>query len=277
MLHVITWDVSPEIISLGSFAIRYYSLFYALAFVLGYMILARIFKKEGVPIKLLDKLAVYMLVGTIAGARLGHCLFYEPDYYLSRPLEMLLPFTWGGAEGFRFTGYQGLASHGGVIGIILALYLYHRKTKKPLLWVFDRIVIVGALAAAFIRFGNLMNSEIYGYVTDLPWGFIYVRAGETLPKHPTQIYEGVSYLIIFVTLLLIYNKHGLKLKPGFLTGLLLITVFGVRFLIEFVKEPQVGFEENMLLNMGQLLSIPFIIAGILFIYFSRKLKPFEKI
>lgn len=258
ILNSIVWNVDPEIFRIGGFAIRWYGLLFALGFVFGYIIIGRIFKKEKVPEKLLDTITTYMVVGTVVGARLGHCLFYEPEYYLSNPLKILK--VWEG----------GLASHGAAIGILIALYFFSKKAKKTYLWTMDRVVIVVALAGFFIRMGNLLNSEIYGVATNLPWGFIFERWGETVPKHPTQIYEGLSYLLIFVLLYSIYLKKGIKLKDGYIFGLFLILLFSMRFLIEFIKEPQVGFEANMMLNMGQLLSIPFIIAGV--VLFARSLK-----
>ena len=197
-----------------------------------------------------------MAIGTIVGARLGHCLFYEPAYYLSNPIEILK--IWRG----------GLASHGAAVGIITALYLFSKKTKRPTLYILDRVAITVALAGVLIRLGNLMNSEIYGTATSLPWGFIFVRDGQTIPMHPTQIYEALSYLAGFIILYLIYQKSNAKPKPGLLFGIFLIITFGTRFLIEFIKQPQVGFEANMTLNMGQWLSIPLVIAGLYFIYYA---------
>ncbi|MCF8367749.1 MAG: prolipoprotein diacylglyceryl transferase [Bacteroidales bacterium] len=258
IISSIVWNVNPEIFSLGSLAVRWYGLLFALGFVFGYIIIGKIFKLEKIPVKTLDTVTTYMVVGTVVGARLGHCLFYEPAYYLSNPIRILK--IWEG----------GLASHGAAIGILIALWLFARKVKKPYVWILDRVVIVVALAGFFIRMGNLMNSEIYGIETSLPWGFIFVRWGETLPKHPTQIYEGLSYLIIFIILYMIYLKKQEQLRPGLIFGLFLTLLFSVRFLIEFIKEPQVGFEENMILNMGQLLSIPLILAGLVFLYNSQK-------
>ena len=260
IISAITWNVDPEIFRIGSFAIRWYGLLFALGFVFGYIIMGSIFKKEKIPQKLLDTLTMYMVIGTVAGARLGHCLFYEPEFYLSHPLNILK--IWEG----------GLASHGAAVGIIIALYFFSRKVKKSFLWIIDRVVIVVALAGFFIRMGNLMNSEIYGVETSLPWGFIFVRWGETVPKHPTQIYEALSYLLIFVLLYAIYQRKGIKLKDGYIFGLFLILLFSARFLIEFIKEPQVGFEDNMALNMGQLLSIPFVLLGIVILIWSKKQK-----
>lgn len=262
MLTYIHWSPDPEIFRIGSMAVRWYGVLFALGFIFGYIILQRMFKMEGVPIKLLDSLTTYMIIGTIIGARLGHCLFYEPDYYLAHPMKILA--VWEG----------GLASHGAAIGIILALILFSYLKKKPFLWVVDRIVIVVALAGFLIRMGNLMNSEIFGHVTSLPWGFYFLRASDPKealdPRHPTQIYEGLSYLLIFFYLIwYYYHKKGAP-EHGFLFGMFLILVFGVRFFLEFLKEPQVGFEATMSLNMGQLLSIPFVLVGIFFVVRSRR-------
>jgi phosphatidylglycerol---prolipoprotein diacylglyceryl transferase len=234
-------------------------LLFASGFFFGYLIFLRIFKKEGISVELLDKLTMYTAIGTIVGARLGHCLFYEPEYYLSNPVEILK--IWRG----------GLASHGAAIGILIALYYYSKSVRRPYLWILDRIVIVVALAGFFIRMGNLMNSEIYGVETDLPWGFIFAgAAGETVPKHPTQIYEGLSYLAIFGLLYLLYFNQKIKLKQGYLFSIFLVLLFSVRFVIEFIKEVQVEFETGMTLNMGQWLSVPFILIG--FGIFLRALK-----
>ena len=261
-LNAIVWNVNPEIFSVGQFAVRWYGLLFASGFVFGYFIMGNIFKREKVPAKMLDTITTYMVVGTVVGARLGHCLFYEPSYYLADPIKILK--VWEG----------GLASHGAAIGILIALWYFARKANKPYIWVLDRIVIVVALAGFFIRMGNLMNSEIYGVETSLPWGFIFERWGETVPKHPTQIYEGLSYLLIFVILYSIYNKKGANLKPGFIFGFFLAVLFFVRFLIEFIKEPQVNFEATMALNMGQILSIPLILAGLYILFFYKpKVRP----
>jgi len=199
-----------------------------------------------------------MAIGVIAGARLGHCLFYEPEYYLKNPLEILM--IWHG----------GLASHGAAIGILTALWLFVRKEKKNYAWVLDRIAIVVALSGFFIRTGNLMNSEIYGVETTLPWGFVFLQNGETAPKHPTQIYEGLSYLLIFVLLFRLYwSKKGGHVQ-GSLISLAMILIFVARFFIEFLKEDQVAFESGMKLNMGQWLSIPFILAGAVALWLSLK-------
>jgi len=274
ILNYITWDVKPQLIDFGSFEIRWYSMLFAAGFVLGYIILSKMFKKEGLTVELLDKLTIYVVVGTIFGARLGHCLFYEPEYYLQHPLEMILPVQF---DPFRITGFQGLASHGGAVGILISVYFFSRKFDKPYLWVFDRLVIVTALAGAFIRLGNLMNSEIYGRPTDLPWGFKFMRERfygvpiqDIVPKHPTQIYEALSYLAIFILLRHLYYKNDGKPKHGMIFGIFMVTVFTARFFIEFIKENQVDFENQMALNMGQWLSIPFVLAGLALWYWSVK-------
>lgn len=259
ILQFIHWNFSPVIFSLGPISVRWYGLLFAMSFVVGYFIMLRIFKKEHIPESLLDKLSMYMLISTVIGARLGHVFFYEPASYLAHPLDILK--IWQG----------GLASHGAAIGIVVALYLFSRKTRQPFFWVVDRIVIVVALSGFFIRTGNLFNSEIYGNITNFPWGFIFERAGETLPRHPTQIYEGLIYLILFFFLLWYYYKKDGKPRPGFLFGIFLIVVFGFRFIVEFIKEPQVEFETAMTLNMGQLLSIPLIVAGVVILALKPKI------
>jgi len=257
----ILWDPNPEIFRIGQLSVRWYGLFWALSFYIGYEIISRIYKRDGVSRKEVDKLFIYMAIGSILGARLGHCFFYDFNYYMSNPAEILM--IWRG----------GLASHGGAIGIVLALYYFRKKaSSKSYLWVLDRVVIPVALAAFFIRMGNLMNSEIYGHATSLNWGFIF--PGEENPKHPTQIYEGLGYILVFATLLILYLKKGKKLPDGFITGLFAILLFTVRFLVEFVKEPQNSFDVSVIqtlgINMGQILSIPAIIAGILILRYSFK-------
>ncbi len=253
----ISWDANPEIFRIGSLAVRWYGLFWALSFYLGYEIIARIFKMDNVPVKQADSILIYMAVGSIVGARLGHCFFYDFEYYSRNLIEVL--YIWQG----------GLASHGGAIGILIALYYFQKKvSQKSFAWLLDRLVIPVSLAAFFIRMGNLMNSEIYGIETSLPWGFIFERRGELVAKHPTQIYEGLAYLVLFLSLGWMYLKKRAKLPVGFLTGFFALFMFTVRFLVEFIKEPQSPFEENMLLNMGQILSIPAILAGIGFMIYA---------
>lgn len=261
-LLYINWNVNPEIFRIGGFAVRWYGLLFASSFFFGYLILHKVFKKENINIKYLDELTTYMIIGTIAGARLGHCFFYEPQYYLQHPWKILM--IWEG----------GLASHGAAIGIIVTILIFSYVKKVSFLWVMDRVVIVVALSGFLIRMGNLMNSEIFGIPTSLAWGFRFPRASDFpeafVPRHPTQLYEGLSYLLIFLLLWWLYNKKEGKPPRGLLFGLFLILVFGVRFLIEFIKEPQEGFEKSMILNMGQLLSIPLIITGAILVYLAIK-------
>jgi len=262
LLAAIHWNVDPFLIHIGDGGIRWYSLGFLFAFLFGYLIMYAMFKHEKVDSKYLDSLLVYAFVAVLVGARLGHCLFYQPDYYLTSAhwFEIFLPFE-RAADGWHFTGYEGLASHGAAIGILIALWLFYRNNHINPMWVLDRVVIVVALGGAFIRLGNLFNSEIYGVQTDLPWGVIFDRNFETVPKHPTQIYEALSYFLIFVVSILVYIGKKGKLRHGVLFGWWLIALFGVRFLIEFVKEEQVAFEKGMTLDMGQWLSIPFILMG----------------
>lgn len=259
----INWHVSPEIFSIGNFALRWYSLLFVSGFIIGWFIFKRFFKKEGIPETLLDPLLYTLLIATIIGARLGHCLFYQPDYYLT---------SWEGFFEIFMPWKGGLASHGGAIALLLAMWWfsnhYGKKYDFDYLWIMDRLVITVCFAGALIRLGNLFNSEIYGDVTNLPWGVVFELRGETLPKHPTQIYEALSYTILGICLLLAYEKKLDKLKRGEIFGIFLIVLFGMRILIEFIKEPQVGFEENMIFNMGQLLSVPFVIAGVLILVWS---------
>jgi phosphatidylglycerol---prolipoprotein diacylglyceryl transferase len=255
----IRWDVSPEIFSTEYFTIRWYGLLFALGFLVGQQILFRIFRKEGQPEQDVETLTVYMVIATVVGARLGHVLFYQPDYYLSNPIEILK--IWEG----------GLASHGAIVSILPALYLYaRRKKEQTYLWVVDRIVITIAFAGGLIRLGNLMNSEIYGHETDLPWGFIFVRDGQTMPRHPTQIYEALFYFAVFILLYAIWNRRRQYTPHGLLLGWFLVLMFSFRFLVEFLKENQVAFEEQMVLNMGQWLSIPAVLGGIGVLMIARR-------
>lgn len=259
LLNSINWNVDPEIFSLGPLSVRYYGLFFAMGFMLGFYIIERMFKSEQIQQEWLDKLFMYVVIATIVGARLGHVIFYGWDYY-SQNLGDIIK-VWEG----------GLASHGGAIGILIALYFYSKKvTKKSMIWTLDRLVVPVALAAVFIRLGNLMNSEIYGHATDLPWGFVFERRGEAVAKHPTQLYEAFAYLITFVVTFFTYWKTKAKEKQGLIFGIFLIGIFASRFFIEFVKENQETWEEGMALNMGQWLSVPFVVAGIYYIYKALK-------
>tara|TARA_R110000765_G_scaffold421098_1_gene526983 strand:- start:70 stop:912 length:843 start_codon:yes stop_codon:yes gene_type:complete len=265
---IIYWNLDPEIFSiLGVFPIRYYSLLFITGLFVSLQVEKRIYRKENIPLENLDKLFIYVIVGIVLGARLGHCFFYEPSYYLDNPLEILLPIR-KVADSYQFTGFQGLASHGGTIGVILAIVIYCRKYKTKFLWVLDRIAIVGPIVGAFIRFGNFMNSEVYGKPTNGNWGVVFQR-DDLIPRHPTQLYEAFSYLLIFGILMFIYRKTKGQMN-GLILGVLLTLVFSARIVIEFFKENQVGFEAGMALNMGQILSIPLVIIGLILI-FTRKI------
>ena len=248
-LLFVTWNLNPEIFNIGGFGIRWYGLLFACGYFLGYLILQKMFKWENIPAKLIDNLALYLFIGTVVGARLGHCLFYEPGYYLSNPLEILnIP-------------QGGLASHGAAIGIILALWWFSRKEKRPFSWIIDRTVIVAALAGGLIRIGNLINSEIIGVPTTVPWAFVFKQV-DNIPRHPTQIYEALACFFVFALLFWMYRRKNAGAKPYHLTGFFMILIFSFRFFIEYFKEVQVSFERTLPLDMGQWLSIPFIIAGI---------------
>lgn len=274
ILNYITWNVDPVAFSLGFLQVRWYGICWAVGFLLGYLLMSRVYKNEKMPEWAMDSLLIYMLVSTVIGARLGHCLFYEPDYYLSHPLEMLK--IWEG----------GLASHGGAVGILIGLWLYvrmfNKSTKKQkdekqhitYLWMLDRIVIPVCLVGALIRLGNVFNSEIYGTPTTLPWGFVFERGnerffgadGQLLPCHPTGLYEAFFCLVAMVLLLWMYYKRNLGDKrPGLMFGTFLVIIFGSRIGIEFLKNVQVAFENNMTFDMGQWLSVPFVIVGIVMI------------
>lgn len=228
-----------------------------MAFIGSHFVMNRIYKAEGRTEKDLDILTLYIIIGTVLGARLGHCLFYDPGYYLSHPIDILKVY-----EG-------GLASHGGALGILAGMWLYCRKTKESWLWIFDKIVVVVPLAAALIRFGNLMNSEIIGEPTNLPWGFIF-ESVDKQPRHPAQLYEALFYAVLFFVLYYLWKNKREVLGRGFMFGLLCVCLFGLRFFVEFIKENQEAFEDNLTLNMGQLLSIPFILIGAYMMWRSKK-------
>lgn len=252
MLSFIHWNASPEIFNLGPLSVRWYGLLFAGGFLLGYYIGEWMLKSENVNQKWIDSLFFYIIIATIIGARLGHVFFYGWDYYSQHPAEIFM--VWHG----------GLASHGGTLGILIALIVHSKLiTKRSVLWTLDRVVVPTALVAAFIRLGNLMNSEIYGIQTALPWGFIFERNGETVPKHPTQIYEALAYLFTFVLLMFLYLKTRIRYREGFIFGIFFALIFGSRFFVEFIKEDQEAFEAGMALNMGQWLSIPFVVGGII--------------
>lgn len=255
MLDFITWNADPILFRLGPLAVRWYGLMFAIGFFVGYQIVAKMFKHEGAPESWLGTLLIYLVACTIIGARLGHCLFYEWDYYSQHPLDILK--VWEG----------GLASHGGTIAIVIGLFIFSWcVSHKPASWVFDKVVVAVAFVAGLIRLGNLFNSEIYGSYTDLPWGFIFIRNGESLPAHPTQLYEALLYFVLFGLLMWMYWKRNDEERPWLLTGVFFLVTFGGRFIIEYVKNVQVPKEVAMRaqygMDLGQMLSIPFILIGL---------------
>ena len=263
----INWNVDPELFRIGSFAVRWYGLLFVSGFVLGYWMFTKFFERENVDKGILDPLLYTLLLGTLVGARLGHCIFYQPDYYFG---------SWDGFLEIFQVWKGGLASHGGTIVLFFCMMWFARKygpkNNFDFVWILDHLCIAVAFAATFIRLGNLFNSEIYGDVTSLPWGFVFERRGEVEPKHPTQLYEALSYFLLGLFLLWLYVKKLDKVYRGTFIGIFFIVCFGMRFIIEFIKEPQVEFEETMLLDMGQILSIPFIILGIGFLVYAWKKK-----
>ena len=265
MLQYVIWDVNPEIFHIGWFSVRWYGLLFALGFLIGMQIMTHIFKQEKKPLTDTDSLLIYMVVATILGARFGHFLFYEPEVLLRNPLEVILP------------PFAGLASHGAFPGIMLALWLYSRRessraTGQSFLWVADRISILVALAGACIRFGNLMNSEIVGRPTDVPWAFVFMNNNEyaKIPRHPAQLYESLSCLVLFFFLMWFWNRQKERTPQGSMLGIFLIWVFALRFLYEYIKEDQVAKEATMYLNIGQQLSIPLVLIGVFFLVRSYR-------
>lgn len=268
MISYILWDANPEIFTIpqfgnfGPFPVRWYGLLFAAGFLIGQQVMIHVFKEKK-PLEDIDALTLYMVISTVVGARLGHFLFYQPEVLFKNPREVILP------------PYAGLASHGAIIGIITGLYLYSRSRKltgQTFFWVADRIVIVVALAGSFIRFGNLMNSEIVGKPTDVAWGFIFMQNTEfsQIPRHPAQLYESISCLILFFILFALWNRFKENTPRGMLVGVFFVWVFTLRFFYEFVKENQEAFEADYALNMGQILSIPAVILGLYFIWQSRQ-------
>jgi prolipoprotein diacylglyceryl transferase len=263
----ITWDVKPDLFHLGSFTVAWYGLLFALSFLLAQRIMVHIFRAEGVKEELVDTLTLYMVLATVIGARVGHYLFYETPLLVQDPgkwfLEMLIP------------PYRGLASHGGGIGLFTALWLFARRYKMNFLWITDRVAITAALCGCLIRLGNLMNSEILGVVTDVPWAFLFVQDPEYLrgayplePRHPAQLYESLSCLVLFFIMFALWRRYKTSLPQGTLIGLFMIWVFSLRFVWEFFKENQVAFENEMSLNMGQLLSIPAVLFGVAAVWYA---------
>lgn len=276
MIAYIHWNIAPEAFTVFGIPVRYYGLLFVGGFIASFQFLEWLYKREKIPYQKLSQLATYAIIGSFAGARLGHCLFYEPDYFLYHPLEMILPIGYDADGKMIFQAYTGLASHGGAFGILLSLLVYKWKTKEDLLPLLDRIAIATPLACGFIRMANFFNSEIIGYPTDVPWAIVFEQV-DMKPRHPAQLYEAVFYFSLFVVMFLLYRKDGLststvtlsvvegptqKIKTGFYFAWCIIALFTFRFFVEFIKERQVGFEENLPIDMGQILSIPFVVLGV---------------
>jgi phosphatidylglycerol---prolipoprotein diacylglyceryl transferase len=261
MTGYIFWNVRPELVQFGPLAVRWYGLFFALLFWIGFLSARWQFQVEKKDERFLNSLLTHLVVGTIVGARLGHCLFYEPAYFLAHPLQ--IPMVWQG----------GLASHGGAIGVLVALFLYSRRhPDQPYLWLLDRIAVPTALAGCFIRLGNLFNSEILGLPSRVPWAFVFERVDQ-VPRHPAQLYESLAYLLVFVLLLLLYRRYRAQTPRGLLLGIFLVTVFTARFFLEFLKERQEDFQLHLPLDVGQLLSLPFIAAGVFLLWRALRAPP----
>lgn len=262
---MLIWN-PPVSLPLGPVDLRYYSLCWCIGLFLGYIVVYKLYKRQGIPQEKFDPLFIYCFLGILVGARLGHCLFYEPGYFLAHPVEMILPIRLLPEGGWKFTGYAGLASHGGTLGLMIALWLYVRRTKVNLMRVLDNIAIATPVCACFIRLGNLMNSEIVGRYTGADYGFVFAHLGDTQPRHPAQLYEALAYLAFFLIGLWLYRRQTRRVGTGYFFGYCLTAIFTFRLLVEFCKEVQEPWEQTMqqtiLLNQGQLLSIPFIALGL---------------
>jgi prolipoprotein diacylglyceryl transferase len=269
----IQWEPSTTLFKLGSFGVHYYSLMFVIAFLLGLRILKKMYEEEKVSTETLENLLFYVVISTLLGARLGHVFFYDWAYYQNHLLEILLPIASTADGGYSFVGFRGLASHGAAIGILLGVIVYQRTYPyKPLLWILDRMIIPLTLGAGFVRIGNFFNSEIVGNYTGNNFGVVFVNRGEILPRHPAQLYEAIAYILLFFFLRYLYQK-GIKRQDGFILGVFMAVLFSIRFMVEFVKESQGGFETALpALSTGQWLSIPLIIAGLILMFATKKIK-----
>lgn len=272
-LSYIIWNPDISLFNLGGFPLRYYSLMWGIGLLAAVLLVRKYFKDMKIDMERFDPLFIYCFLGILIGARLGHCIFYDPGYYFSSlgtVIEMILPISF--TPKFHFTGYSGLASHGGTIGIFIGLLLYSRKYKVRLLTVLDLVCVATPLTACCIRLGNLINSEIVGKPTGTDYGFVFTQLGENFPRHPAQLYEAMAYLVIFVIISIIYKKHKELVGKGFYIGFCLTAIFTFRFFVEFFKEVQSPWEEALPIDMGQILSIPFVIAGICLIKYSMSIR-----
>lgn len=265
ILGYIYWNPNLEMFRIGSYAVRWYGMCWLIGFAIAYFVVRRLYREQRIKDELFDPLFIYCFLGILIGARLGHCIFYEPDYFLTSGkgfVEMLLPIRFLADGGFKFIGYEGLASHGGTLGLMIALWLYVRKTKLNIWTVLDNIAIATGSMACFIRLGNLMNSEIIGKVTEVPWAFIFERV-DSYPRHPGQLYEAIAYAVLFFIMWYLHKKSPQRIGTGWYFGFCLTYIFTFRFFIEYTKEIQEAFEASLPLDMGQILSIPFVILGVL--------------
>jgi len=254
-MEYFVWNVDPNIFQFGSVQLRWYGVLFVSSFFIGIWLLQRIYRRENKDDKILENYLIYVIIGVVIGARLAHCLLYEPGYYLSHPLEIL--YVWKG----------GLASHGGMIGAIVALYMFANRYDESPIWLISRTTIPGMLTAAFVRIGNLFNSEILGTQTDLPWAIVFQRI-DSVPRHPVQLYEAFSYLVIFAMLIVIYRKSTFEFATKILIGVALTAMFSMRFLLEFTKTRQAAYTTDIPLSTGQILSLPFILLGVLWIIWA---------
>ena len=283
LLNFIVWDPDLEAFHLGPITVRWYGLMWIIGLALAYFVVKRLYKEQKIKDEYFDPLFIYCFLGILIGARLGHCLFYQPQDYLTSLkgfVEMLLPIHFLPDGGWKLTGYAGLASHGGTLGLMIALWLYVRKTKLSIWTVLDNIAIATGTTACFIRLGNLMNSEIIGKITDVPWAFIFEKV-DAMPRHPGQLYEAIAYALLFFIMWAIYkrssqhpspNTHHPQVGTGWYFGFCLTYIFTFRFIIEYTKEIQEAFEASLPLDMGQILSIPFIIIGVYCMIRAKKVK-----
>lgn len=268
-LAYITWNMDPVLFRMGNLAIRWYSLFLVSSFFLSYVFMMSIFEREGKSKDVALSYGLFIIAGLFIGGRLVHCLAYEPDYYLNYPWDIIKPWRGVLGENARFVGYRGMSGHGSALGIVLGIALNSWRTNTSMVWMVDRIALFGPLFGFFVRLGNLFNSEILGSRSELPWAFVFVR-NDGIPRHPVQLYESLAYLVIFLLSYRYYLRRGVDAKPGSLLGLVLVLVYSSRFMLEFFKDKQSDVEAGLALNMGHLLSIPFVIAGLILLFRPAK-------
>ena len=274
LLNYIVWNPDLEAFNLGPITVRWYGLMWIIGLTLAYLVVKRLYKEQKIKDELFDPLFIYCFFGILIGARLGHCIFYQPGDFLTSwkgIIEMLLPIHFMADGSWKVVGYAGLASHGGTLGLMIALWLYVRKTNLSIWTVLDNIAIATGITACFIRLGNLMNSEIIGKITDVPWAFIFEKV-DAAPRHPGQLYEAIAYALLFYIMWALHKKMPEKISTGWYFGFCLTYIFTFRFLIEYTKEIQEAFEATLPLDMGQILSIPFIIIGVYCMIRAKKVK-----